>query len=120
MKSPDTSSRRKKRSKHADATSPEQVTSSFVACPRCSFFLTGYKLIHSDFNEAVEKSSDGWLDLTWSHETRRLILKTYGSRIDRETLHFEGICHDCSRVFVCGESEEESDNAYFHIEIVPG
>jgi hypothetical protein len=120
MTSSGTTSRRKKRSKNTGAKSPEQVTKSFVVCPRCSFFLSGYKLIHPDFTEAVEQSTDGWLDLTWNHDTRRLIQKTYGSRIDKSTAHFEGICRDCQRVFICGETEEDGENTFFRIEIVPG
>ncbi len=119
MKAPASSSRRKKRSKQPDGTTPEIATASFVACPRCSFFLTGYKLIQPDFIEAVEHSSDGWLNLTWNHDTRRLIQKTYGNRIDKDTIRFEGVCRDCQRVFVFG-AEEEGESASFRIEIVPG
>jgi hypothetical protein len=95
------------------------VTASFVACPRCSFFLSGYRLIQTDFNEAVERSSNGWLEFTWNHDTRRLIQKSYGSRIDKDTVRYEGVCPDCQRVFVYGEGEE-AESAYFRIEIVPG
>ncbi len=119
MTAPASSSRRKRRSKHTNGTTPEKVTASFVACPRCSFFLSGYKLIQPDFNEAVENSSNGWLNFTWNHETRRLIQKTYGNRIDKDTIRYEGVCRDCRRVFVYG-AEEKGENAYFRIEIVPG
>ncbi|HET6445657.1 MAG TPA: hypothetical protein VFI27_13865 [candidate division Zixibacteria bacterium] len=99
---------------------PEIVTASFVVCPRCSFFLSGYKLIQTDFTDAVAKSDDGWLDLTWSHETRRLVLKTYGYRIDEATIHHEGLCRECQRVFVFGTTEEEIKSSFFRIEVVPG
>ena len=119
MTAPAGTSRRKRRSRHLDDITPEKVTSSFLACPRCSFFLSGYKLVHTDFNPAVESSEDGWLNLTWDHETRRLVQKNYGYRIDKDTIHFEGICRDCQRVFTCRPADTEEDALLFHIEIVP-
>jgi hypothetical protein len=95
------------------------VTASYLACPRCSFFLSGYKLIQLDFNEAVETSNDGWLDFSWSHDTRLLVQKTYGNRIDMDTLHYEGVCRECQRVYIF-DMGEDGEDAHFRIEIVPG
>ena len=120
MNAPAGSPRRKRRSKHTDELTPEKVTSAFWVCPRCSFFLSGYKLINADFAQSVEKSEDGWLDLTWNHDTRLLIQKTYGYRIDKDTVQYEGICRECHRVFMYGQSEEAEAQPYFRIEIVPG
>jgi hypothetical protein len=120
MTAPASSSRRKRRSRHTDELTPEKVTSSFLACPRCSFFLSGYKLINADFTQAVEKSDDGWLDLSWNHDTRRLIQKTYGCMINEDTIQYEGICRECQRVFTCGQPESAEDSTPFRIELVPG
>jgi len=114
------SSRRKRRSNQMTGLTPEKVTASFVVCPRCSFFLSSYKLIQPDLNDAVAKSDDGWLDLTWSHETRSLVLKAYGYRIDEATIHHEGLCRDCQRVFIYGTTEEVNKSSFFRIEVVPG
>ena len=78
----------------------KKVTASFVACGRCSFFLTSYRLIHQDYETAVEESSGGWLNLSWNRKTGDLILKSYGSRIDRDIYRFEGICPECKRRYV--------------------
>jgi uncharacterized C2H2 Zn-finger protein len=120
MTAPASSSRRKRRSRHTDDLTPERVTSSFLACPRCSFFLSGYKLINVDFIQAVEKSDNGWLDLTWNHDTRHLVQKSYGYMINKDTIQYEGICRDCQRVFTYGQPESAEESTRFRIEIVPG
>ncbi len=120
MSAPTGSSRRKKRSRQSGGMTSDAVVASFVACPRCSFFLTGYRLINTDFDTAVDESVDGWLDFSWNHDTRRLILKNFGYRIDTETTHFEGICQDCRRVLIFKDAEEERESAMLRVEIVPG
>jgi hypothetical protein len=93
--------------------------SSFQACPRCSSFVTGYRLIHDDFEDAVSQSDDSWLELSWNHETRRLIIKSYGIRIDDDVVHLEGICKECQRAFVISSPDENSDKNEFRIVTIP-
>ena len=98
----------------------ETVAGAFVACPRCSFFLAGYRLIHDDFAEAVEKSQGNWLDLTWNSATRNLVQKSFGCRIDQDTFHFEGVCKECRRSFVYKASPTERSTEVFRIEVNHG
>lgn len=112
--------RRKRRAKKADKITPAEVLAAIVACPRCSFFLSGYRLIHDDFDSAAQNNEQGWLELTWNQETRKLLHKSYGFTIDSETYHFEGICKECNRAFAYSASEEDAGKAAFLVEVVPG
>ena len=100
--------------------SAEEVRASFVACARCSFFMSSYRLLHDDLDEAGEQSRDGWLQLSWNQGTRQLVQKAFGFRIDSDTVHFEGICRDCWRSFVLDVPEEEGAQVSFSMEILPG
>jgi hypothetical protein len=120
MTAPSGTTRRKRRTKIDEDLTQEKVTSSFLVCPRCSYFLSGYKLINDDFTQAVEGSTDGWLDLKWNHQTRLHIYKSFGYRIDEDTLRYEGLCRDCQRVFMIGKPDGDETAPYFRIEIIPG
>ena len=91
---------RQRKTKRVRKVTQNEVTASFVACGRCSFFLTGYRLLHSDFEASVKESSDGWLSLSWNRATGDLVLKSYGGQIDLDLYYFEGICPDCKRRYV--------------------
>ena len=120
MTAPASTSRRKRRSRHIDNLTPEKVTSAFLACPRCSFFLSGYKLIHSDLAEAAKTSEDGWLNLTWNDATRLLVQKNFGCFIDKNTISYEGTCRDCQRVLFCRAEADGEEAVRLLIEVVPG
>ena len=92
----------------------------FLACPRCSFFLAGYRLVNSDLDHAIEKIDNNWLDLTWNSESRKLVQKVYGSHIDLELDHFEGVCRDCQRAYVYSSAEEDNTKDSFLVELFPG
>ena len=100
--------------------SPDEVRASFLACARCSFYMSSYRLLHDDLYEAAKRSRDGWLQLSWNKGTRKLIEDAFGFRIDHDTVHFEGICRDCRRSFILDAPEEEESPVSFSIEILPG
>ena len=97
----------------------QDIRHSFVACPRCSFFLAGYSLIHDDLDVSIENTAGKWLDLTWSISTRRLVQKSYGIMINQIDFHYEGVCVDCRRVFVFSTSDSEPPQVTFAIKINP-
>lgn len=99
--------RRKKKAK----TDLESVIADFVACGRCSFFLTGYRVLHGkdQLQHAVETSADRWLALKWNHETRQLVQRSYGSRLDIDFYYYDGRCPECQRRFVIGAEEAPAD-----------
>ncbi len=98
----------------------ESITQSFVACPRCSFFLAGYSLIHDDFAEAISKHHGNWLNLTWNLSTRSLLQKNFGWWIGDDVTHYEGICQECRRVFVYSGPTAKENLESFEVQIKPG
>ena len=105
-------------SENEERPSKKSVREAFLACPRCSYFLSGYRLIHNDFQEILEASTKEWLVLVADHKTRLLIYESYGNRINQNTEYYEGICPDCRRRFVY--DGENGDNPQFQIRIKPG
>lgn len=103
----------------------QQVQDNFVACDRCSFFLAGYKILHGEesINAAVETSDGRWLTFAWDPQTRQLLQKSYGGRLDIELDYYDSQCPACQRRFVYeqGEGEEAPDGTAesFRIEIKP-
>jgi hypothetical protein len=99
------SSKAKKRA----LTPQDKAAAAFLGCPRCSFFLAGYRLIYQDFEEAVDKSEDGFLTLSWNHAVKQLIQKSYGTEIEGDVFHYQGSCKACQRAFVfqAGETAEQ-------------
>lgn len=110
---------KKTKAKRQGSSQTDQVIRSFAACARCSFFLSGYRVIHDDFDQAVENSDNGWLELTWNNETNYLIHKSFGGRIDQNTYHFEGVCRECLRAHQLEFSDDGTGNPNFKIEIKP-
>jgi hypothetical protein len=112
-----------KRPKHQSSRqmdrTPDEVAKTFIACPRCGFFLAGYRMIHDDYGEAVRKSKGKVLDLTWDKATRDLVQKSYGCRIHQDAYHFEGICQDCRRSFVYRAPATRRVDESFQIKISP-
>lgn len=113
-------SRSKRHRRGRKEKSPDEIAQSFVACPRCGFFLASYRLIHDDYAEAVEKSNGKILDLTWDNATRILVQKSFGCQIPQDAYHFEGACNDCRRTFVYKAPATRRINETFQIDISPG
>jgi len=97
----------------------EEVIGDFVACGRCSFFLSGYRVIHGldNLQTAVENQSGKWLHLDWNQETRRLVQKSYGGRLDVELYHYDSRCPECRRRFIYRAATEEGEQEAFQIEL---
>ena len=98
---------------------PKLVTDYFTACPRCSFFLAGYRLIFQDFDEAAAKTSGDWLDLSWNLAVRNLVGKSYGYEMAEPAQIIQGVCPVCRRAFILDKGEEETDETQFSIQINP-
>ena len=108
------------RQKQQPVTTIEMVQQDFAACPRCSYFWAGYKVIVGDegIDTAVAARENGWLTLQWSHSMRDLVYKSYGVRTDTEFFFYEGCCKECSRPFAFSGSDEEHPDI-FRIELAP-
>ncbi len=103
------------------APSLKQVVNWFAACARCSFFLAGYKTaVGADaLDEAAGDSHAGWLTLAWNQAVCSLVHKSYGSRLDMDCYHYDGICPDCRRHFSFRGAVEEDERNSFQIELKP-
>jgi hypothetical protein len=112
------------RSDNGDAQKKQLVTnrvvSWFAACARCSFFLAGYQLEHSgdQIIEAARNNDTGWLNLDWNQAICKLLRKSYGSHLDVDCYHYEGVCPECHRQFVYHAADDESAGQ-LQIEIRP-
>ena len=97
----------------------EAVIGDFVACGRCSFFLSGYRVIHGldSLQAAIENQSGKWLELAWNQETRHLVQKSYGGRLDVELYHYDSRCPECQRRFIYQAATEEGEQESFKIEL---
>ena len=86
----------------------------FVACGRCSFFISGYRVIHGvdELKQAAEGSDEQWLALDWDLETRRLVQSSYGARLDIDFYYFDGRCPECQRRYVIGVAESAEEPEY--------
>ena len=112
----------KKKSQISRQTRPkgkEAVTRAFVACPRCGYFLANYRLIYDDFESSVSTGHGNWLRLSWGPQIPKLLLKSYGCKLDTEIDHFEGTCIDCRRNFIYRGPTSRRKDASFRIEIKP-
>jgi hypothetical protein len=110
-----------KRKKRSPSPAMQQTVAWFAACGRCSYFLTGYRLISDEdvLETAVANRGKKWLTVPWSHELAKLIDKTYGSRIDTSYYHIDGQCPECSRRFIYQQTAKENKPATFRIELKP-
>lgn len=97
----------------------EEVIGDFVACGRCSFFLSGYRVIHGldNLQAAAENRSGKWLHLDWNRETRHLVQKSYGGQLDVEHYHYDSRCPECRRRFIYRAAAEEGEQVSFQIEL---
>lgn len=108
-----------KRTTQNSELTERKAAASFVACPRCSYFLSSYRLLHDDFESAVGTSDTGWLTLTWDHNVRLLIQKSFGSNIYMNLDTFQGLCPECRRPYSYREGEPEKGKREFKVKIVP-
>ncbi|MCP5095673.1 MAG: hypothetical protein GY943_08990 [Chloroflexi bacterium] len=78
------------------------LVSDFAACGRCSYFLTGYRVVHGmvGMETAVSTHKGKWLKLAWNHEMRELMSKSYGVLLNVEFYHYDSCCSECSRRFI--------------------
>jgi hypothetical protein len=100
MASTKSSSKGKRKSKKREITPQDEVVAAFNGCARCSFFLAGYRLLHNDFEQAVDEGEDGWLKLSWDHGVNQHVYKSYGCQLEADTYHFQGSCQFCRRAFI--------------------
>lgn len=107
------------RGQRASGQDPAVVADYFTACPRCSFFLAGYRLIFQDFDEAATDAADDWLDLSWNLAVRNLIAKNYGFELAEPFEVFQGVCPLCLRAFIVETGEDEAEGHRFSIQINP-
>lgn len=93
----------------------DELMADFTACDRCSFFLAGYRALHGlEHLQAVgsQDKADGWITLKWDSQTRHLVNKSYGCRLDIVASYYDGLCPHCQRRFVIevADESEESDS----------
>ena len=83
----------------------------FTSCGRCSLFLAAYRLNHDDAEllAAVNNINHGWLTLPWDQHIRKLIIKSFGCRIDVESYYFESCCPECHNPFTYAQPENSGD-----------
>lgn len=107
--------RRKKRHK----TDLQEVVANFVPCGRCSFFLSGYRTLHGQerLAELASESEGRWLELDWDYQTRELVQKSYGNRLDVAHYYLDSRCPECQRRFMFQEAEQEGEPDTFCIEM---
>ncbi len=111
----------KQRRKKQLTSEMDQIVAWFAACGRCSFFLTGYRLICDEdvLATAVSERGKKWLKVPWSHDAARLVHKTYGSRVDINCYHYEGQCKECRRRFTYQADKKGDAPGTFRIELKP-
>ena len=112
--------------------SGDRLIRHFAACPRCSYFLSGYRVLYGKdvVKTLVDEVEDGWIPMPWTVETRNLLQRSYGIRTDVGFYYFEIACDSCCRRIVFeakdangapdGENESRSpfvDEDYFWVEI---
>jgi hypothetical protein len=79
------------------ALAMSDVLTRFTSCGRCSLFLAAYRIINDDqvLKTAISNSDGEWLPLPWDQVLRKLIVKSYGCRLDVDVYFFESSCPEC-------------------------
>lgn len=95
------------------------IQAAFFVCPRCSYFLAGYRARHGleNLETAAAASDINWLDLTWNQETQRLLQESLGGQVDAALFHYSISCPECHRIFLY--HQEEGGEATFQVEVQP-
>lgn len=110
-----TKQKAKEQSEDLEKRRLERAKHEFVACSRCSFFFTGYDLIHHDLEQAIVESRGKWIELSWDSEIRVLLNKSYGVSIRKDDEAFEGLCKDCRRIFVIRDLDKKPEEVEFRV-----
>jgi hypothetical protein len=107
----------KSKAKPERADSNQEIKARFAACQRCCYFLGSYISLHGEaaLETAALNSSSDWLTFTWDQQTRNLVHKAFGVRLDVDFYHFESCCVACCRQFVY-ESDAEN-KAVFRVRL---
>lgn len=100
-----------------DALTPEKIELAFTSCARCSYFVAAYRLLHSDWEEAVGRQEDGVITLQGDFKVRRLLAKSYGADLDKGSYYYAGCCRECRRPFEA-HIEDGGQPAALHMQIV--
>ena len=81
----------------------------FTSCGRCGMFLTSYRISNGDqaLENAIANSYDSWLSLPWNQDLRKLIIKSFGCRLDGDVYFFENSCPECLGTFRYTASESD-------------
>ncbi|MDX1413382.1 MAG: hypothetical protein R3293_04275 [Candidatus Promineifilaceae bacterium] len=102
--------RKQKRSRKGNKTlTMSDVLSRFTSCGRCSMFLAAYRIEHSEqaLKSAIANSDTDFLALPWDQSIHRLLIKSYGCRLDSDVYFFEGTCPECLGKFRYEEAEQD-------------
>ncbi len=80
----------------------QRIAQNFVACHRCDHFLSGYcaHVGRTTLNEQIDAQRNNWLTLSLDENVRRRVSGAYGVDVSADTVHFEGRCGVCGRLFV--------------------
>ena len=103
---------RLKHSQRSKKLSLQIISELFVGCPRCGFFLSGYRAragvqqLTSAILQVKNVSRD-WLVLDWQPTMLDLLERSYGCEVPSDTFHFETRCEACARVLILEESAEQ-------------
>ncbi|MFK7800755.1 MAG: hypothetical protein AB8G95_03900 [Anaerolineae bacterium] len=89
--------------------SPDGLLRHFLACRVCCYFLSGVQVLYGrDVVDRMVSEFDGtWMYVPLTRETRTLLHKTYGVRVDEGDFFIEHACEVCCRRFVIDMPEPE-------------
>lgn len=109
----------KKKQRRKIGVQLEQVVGHFAACGRCSYFLSGYRVIHGveNLGTAVNESKAGWLTLSWNHPMRDLLSKSFGIQLTVDYYHYDGCCPECGRHYTYQAGEKPIEAATLRVQI---
>jgi hypothetical protein len=111
------SKRGKRNSRNQSATPQDEVVAAFNGCARCSFFLAGYRLLHDDFDKAVDDRVDGFLKLSWDHAVNQLVYKSFGIQLEADAYYLQGSCQFCRRAFIFEAGNGDGEGASLQIAV---
>lgn len=85
-----------------EPTTYQLIARNFVACHRCDHFLSGYRahVGTETLNQQIDAEHNNWLTLSLDDNIRRRVAGAYGHDISADTIHAEGRCDVCGRLFV--------------------
>ena len=99
----------------------KRLNNAFVACPRCGYFLTSYRVLFGipHIEASLAESGAGRMPLTWNIQVRDLVYRSYGYRIDQAFDQFQLACSECRRVLIYEPAESDETSAVFEIDLMP-